>query len=132
MTSKTCWCGRIIAVGAVSRCEEHERTYQAGRQVRRRGYSSRAWKQLRDSVRRRGACEDCGTAGALTVHHRIPVAEGGALLCAPDLLVLVCDSCHGKRERGQVDVGAPPQLIARYGKKAAQPDDSREHGPFIA
>ena len=113
---KTCWCGGIIPVGPVSRCAKHESAYQAGRTLRRRGYSSKAWIALRDSVRRRGACEDCGAPGALTVHHRVPVIEGGALLCAPELLVLVCDSCHAKRERGKVDVGAPPQLPPRFRK----------------
>lgn len=112
-------CGRIIPAGIPARCAEHERRYQKGRQTRRVGYASKGWIALRDQVRRRGLCEDCGNPKTVAVHHRDDVRAGNPMVCPPERLVLVCRSCHLQRHQGGVDSSAPAQLEHRYGSKAA-------------
>ena len=140
-------CGRIIPAGPAARCEAHEARYQKGRQTRRNRYASKDWLQLRDLVRQRGCCEDCGSRRPVAVHHRLSVREGNPVVCAPELLVLVCRPCHLQRHQGGVDESASAQLENRYGSKAAamrqaaadwyrlehpQPPPWGDRGPLVA
>lgn len=120
MSFKSCIeCGRIIPLGPAARCAEHEARYQKGRQTRRNRYAGKAWLALRDQVRRRGCCEDCGNPKPVAVHHRDSVREGHPVVCPPERLVLVCRRCHLARHLGAVDESAAGQLEVRFGSKAA-------------
>jgi hypothetical protein len=140
-------CGRIIPVGPAARCAEHEARYQKGRQGRRIGYASKGWLALRDQVRTRGLCEDCGDRRPIAAHHRFSVRDGHPVLCRPELLVLVCRHCHLERHNGGADESAPALLEHRFGSKAAgmrqraaddyrlahpQPPPWGDRGPLVA
>jgi 5-methylcytosine-specific restriction endonuclease McrA len=73
------------------RCREHQRAHGA------------TWRRLREDVcaRAAGRCERCGTLAPLQVHHRDPVAQGGAELVDPGRLLALCRECH-RREHGVV------------------------------
>ena len=66
-------------------------------------YSSPRWRALRAKLfRDRGEqCESCyaiGAAGEIQIHHRTPIALGGAIWDEQNLEVL-CRSCHLDRHR---------------------------------
>lgn len=60
-----------------------------------RRFRGRAWMRVRKAalVRARRRCEQCGASGRLEVHHRKPIAEGGAVYDLANLEV-VCRKCH--------------------------------------
>ena len=63
-------------------------------------YRSNRWKSLRQIALNRadGVCEKCRSRGELQVHHRKPVAQGGAIFDINNLIVL-CRSCHLEAHR---------------------------------
>lgn len=64
--------------------------------MRRRG---RFWdRRRREALDRDGwRCRDCGRAGALQVHHIVPIEAGGT--DDLDNLRSLCKDCHHKRHR---------------------------------
>ena len=119
-------CARIIEA-TETRCPAHESAYRAQRQHQRGLYNSPGWRALRNTVLRRGACEDCGDKQADQVHHRFAVSQGNPLICPPADLLLLCKPCHLRRERGHVE----PTLKGQYKptkRDDAPQDDSR---PFV-
>ena len=65
-----------------------------------RGYDTR-WRAVRAwYIKRRPLCELCETRGilepAVLVHHRRPIADGGAV-CDPENLEALCRRCHAER-----------------------------------
>ena len=62
--------------------------------VRRWFYRSRRWRELRLKILERDGrtCAYCGGIG-FTVHHRVPISEGGALWDEANLEV-TCRDCH--------------------------------------
>jgi hypothetical protein len=135
-------------MGRAARCAVHEKPYQQGRQARRNRYASKEWLALRDQVRTRGLCEDCGNPKPVAVHHLDDVRAGNPVICPPERLVLVCRSCHLQRHQGGVGSNAPGQLETRFGSKAAagmrqvaadwyrlehpQPPPWGDRGPLVA
>lgn len=69
---------------------------------RRRLYRSRPWRRVRAFVLDAALwrCERCGARGRLEVHHRRPLADGGAPF-DPANLEAVCRRCHFKVEPGR-------------------------------
>lgn len=63
-------------------------------------YSSKKWKLLRQVAlnRAEGCCEECYSIGEIQVHHKKPVAQGGAIFDIDNLIVL-CRSCHLEAHR---------------------------------
>lgn len=61
----------------------------------RRIYNSARWKRVRRMILERSGwrCERCGSAGALEVHHRVRLADGGDPW-NPESLEAVCRTCH--------------------------------------
>jgi 5-methylcytosine-specific restriction endonuclease McrA len=58
-------------------------------------YTTSAWRQLSLMVVQRDRqCVRCGSGFLLSAHHVIPRAEGGP--DAPENLVALCASCHGR------------------------------------
>ena len=55
---------------------------------------SRTWQELRGVVRERDSwrCRECGRAGRLEVHHKIPLKDGGSN--ALENLLTLCVGCH--------------------------------------
>ena len=60
-----------------------------------RRFRGRAWMRCREAALTRAGrrCERCGAPGRLEVHHRTPIAEGGAVYDLANLEV-VCRGCH--------------------------------------
>lgn len=82
--------------GANGFCEVHEaegiRTDTRKLNSRQRGYSA-AWSKFAATYRRaHPVCERCGKL-AFIVHHKIPLAEGGAQFDEANLMAL-CFKCH--------------------------------------
>lgn len=82
-----------------SRCDKHEAEAFARTDAERpsaavRGYDE-TWRRVRaEKLRLDPACELCG-GRADTVHHRVPIREGGARLDL-DNLVSLCRACHSR------------------------------------
>ena len=86
------------------RCPDCARAHQRRRDAARgtaaqRGYDA-AWRKVRALVLERDnwTCGYCGLA-AITVDHRIPLAEGGARL-DPSNMIACCRSCNVRRGGG--------------------------------
>ena len=64
---------------------------------------SRTWLRVRRRILDRDGyrCRECGKPGRLEVHHRVPLARGGAAL-DPDNLLTLCACCH-KRQHTDPD-----------------------------
>jgi hypothetical protein len=86
--------------------EQRRAEYEAKRrrnvdyQARRRVYNSKAWAQLKDTVRlQQPWCESCLARGIqrpwTDLHHRIDIAQGGAPFDIENVVGL-CHSCHAK------------------------------------
>lgn len=82
-------CGRPTPGG--SYCARHKP--QEGSRAWRGG-STRAWRKLREQALERdgGRCVRCGRTDQLTVHHRVPLAEGDTMDL--DGLTTLCQDCH--------------------------------------
>ena len=78
-------------------------------------YRSRRWAQVRLIILDRAGwrCESCGRAAPLEVHHRVPLADGGAPYAQQNLRA-VCRPCHYGEHSPPVpaDVLAWRELIA--------------------
>ena len=63
-------------------------------------YSSKRWRALRQQALKRAddCCERCFSIGEIQVHHKVPVALGGAIWDL-DNLEAVCRSCHLEAHR---------------------------------
>ena len=55
----------------------------------------RRWEHVKALVKRlrNWRCERCGGSGRLEVHHKVPVAKGGAVFALSNL-ELLCRRCH--------------------------------------
>jgi len=86
-------------------CEQHrkladrdyDRYYRTKENYDR--YHNSRWKEIRTAkLHRQPLCEMCMKENryvtATLVHHILPLSEGGTN--APDNLMSLCDSCHGK------------------------------------
>jgi 5-methylcytosine-specific restriction endonuclease McrA len=120
-------CQRIIPA-TQTRCAAHESAYRSQRQHQRGQYNSPSWRALRQSVLRRGHCEDCGDREANQVHHRFAVRQGNPLICPPGDLLLLCKPCHLRRERGHVE----PTLPGLHKPTSGQDAPHDDHPPFVA
>lgn len=77
------------------RCPAHERKPWQQRSPSSRATARPGWTKLRDlALQRDGQCVRCGATEALAVHHRVGVAEGGAM--SLDNLSVLCERCHGR------------------------------------
>ena len=77
-----------------SYCPAHQRPAWAQRSPSSRATARPGWNKLRArALRRDGQCVRCGATERLAVHHRVPVAEGGAM--SLDNLSVLCEDCHG-------------------------------------
>jgi 5-methylcytosine-specific restriction endonuclease McrA len=74
-----------------SRCAAH-------RYLEYRGWR---WEQLSKRMRYRQGCAVCGTTVATTVHHRIPLSQGGDEW-APENLQVLCWRHHGEAHNGKI------------------------------
>ena len=54
--------------------------------------------ELRRFIKRRdnGACVECGSPRDLTLHHIVPISEGGRRYL-PSNIVTLCRSCHAAK-----------------------------------
>ena len=84
-------------------CEQHQRQankdYDRYHRSKENRYHNSGWKTIRAAqLHRQPLCERCMQEGryvtATLVHHIKPLSEGGSH--APDNLMSLCDSCHGK------------------------------------
>lgn len=85
-------------------CPEHQKaeTVRYDKYERSSAHKERygaAWKKIRAAhLAAHPFCEECRAAGKLvaadTVHHIIPLAEGGTN--APENLISVCHACHSR------------------------------------
>jgi len=87
-----------IALQGKSKCEEHfvERKIKKDtKKTRDKNYGTSRWKKLRaEKLRQSPLCSDCKKP-ANTVHHIIPVKEGGEFWDINNLDTL-CRACHEK------------------------------------
>ena len=100
----------------------------------RRIYNSRRWRRLREvKIGLTGhRCERCGLRGALEVHHRKRLADGGAAY-ALENLETVCRECH--LEQGVIETKrtdrdllpeVPPEDLA-WGRHLAELAHAETH-----
>lgn len=89
-------CGTRTEGSRCSHCHARREVdeWTARRQIR----SGWDWDKIRKAVRARDrACVRCGSTHRLEVHHRIPLADGGANTL--DNLELRCQICHRAAHR---------------------------------
>ncbi len=76
------------------RCPTHQvqraRAYDAARADG--AERARGWRLRQRYLAEHPACESCGRAESLRVHHRLPRKDGGA--DSFDNFVTLCESCH--------------------------------------
>lgn len=70
--------------------------YQNAQEKRKHGPYDVDWKRKSRKMRSENVCRGCGATEDLTVHHIIPVKQGGDR--SPENLVTLCRSCHSKIE----------------------------------
>lgn len=70
----------------------------------RRSIRGSGWRHFRHAfIKVRGRrCERCGGRGRLEVHHKVPLAEGGAKWDVSNLEIL-CRRCHFDEHRPVAD-----------------------------
>ena len=85
-------------------CDTHRKANYKDQDQRRGSYRERGYSTQWDKVRKiytrsHPLCERCLARGVARpvaiVHHKVPVAEGGAVLDMGNLMSL-CHSCHAK------------------------------------
>jgi 5-methylcytosine-specific restriction endonuclease McrA len=82
-------CGRLAQGSRCRICK--------GIRDRTNPYWAPQWRRLSAAVTARdGACVECGNTRHLQAHHDVARAEGGP--DAPENLVTLCASCHGRLE----------------------------------
>jgi|GEM_PF-5268485 len=63
-------------------------------------YRPERWKRLSRRLRATSGCAVCGSTTGLQVHHRTPLAQGGAEYDAGNLVVL-CERHHAEAHAGK-------------------------------
>jgi 5-methylcytosine-specific restriction protein A len=99
MQSSCVTCGQLATHGPY--CIDHRPTpKESERPAYRRGYRDPAYYRERQAALNRagGACERCGTFGALQVDHIVPLRDGGANV--RHNLQALCHACHKVKTAG--------------------------------
>ncbi len=96
---KTClWCGSPLSSGqhsyCSSGCQDRFLTWLEEEHASARGIRPQFWNIIRRSVleRDRHRCQICGSRENLSVHHIIPLSDGGDSRSVN--LQVLCHACH--------------------------------------